>query len=540
MNLQNLPSIDAVHIKYPRSKKQAIAAEFAASFRKNLPLNIFLACITFGIFCYHLKKKSKSRIVQAIIARKISCIIALIEAIKEERAQVSLNDPRQAINAIFMKIAPQLVEHDGKQIEFRAIYTPAEILLFITNPIRNLRQLRLRRHSRKKTDYIHLWQEIKKKSKVNQFRQIHTINFYTKYIKEEFLLSSAGIHDRMLRSSVYKKSASNLTMFKELSLALLEIVVAYEDFEEFKHSNRELYHFIKLLSETSELDIKKLEKYMETGTIDDNLSAENRRQLIQLGNRQQLIYNIGDSEVFDVCALILNSYQWQFLLSLQKTSDVSLNLINWAYEQTPNVIEQVPFSEKLLGDGLETLEGEQEAFKEFFEVKGEAPLDHMLKLFAGEKGRAWPLIEIITEHQLFYKNPEQVSLETSQLIETFTALERVSDGDMNLLFLLQKALTGAGKGCFEQAIEEGVVRLLGEKCEFFIPILSNTKIVIFKHDKTFFTLTYSFSQAIYKQGDSAKVYSKQEFLEVKQDIHFVGETWNSNPAEVNVKGGMNP
>ena len=536
MDFTDLPNIDAVHIKYPRSKKQAISADFVANFKKNLSLNIFLTIITLGLFCYQMRKKSKSRIVQAIIARKIEYIIVLIECIKKERQEIYFSDPRQAINAIFMKVAPKMIENDDKNIEIRAIYTPAEILLFITNPIRNLRQIKLRRYSKKKTDYIHLWQDIKKKSKVNQFRQTHTINFYTKYIKEEFLLSSVGIHDRILRSSVCKKSPTHLTMFKELSLALLELVVAYEDFAEFKHSNKDLYNLIHQLSTTSELDVKKLQSYMETGSIDDNLSPENRKQLIQLGNKQRALYSINESDVLDMCALILNSYQWEFLLSLQKSSDVSLNLINWAYEQTPNVINPVSFSEKLLGSSLETLSSEKETFTDFFKIDTDVNIDNMLILFAKEEGRAWPEIDLVLDNQPFFRTNEMVGVDKSNLIEAFKALSSLSDGDLHLLFLLQKALTSEGKACFEQAVEEGILKLLGEKCEFFIPILANTKIIIFKHDKTFFTLNYFFDQVIYKQGEESHISSKQEFLQIKQDIHFINEAWESNPPQVCLKG----
>ncbi|PCI76275.1 hypothetical protein COB21_04600 [Candidatus Aerophobetes bacterium] len=532
----NLPNIDAIHAKDPRSKKKAISTDFLSTFKSHFFKNIFLTVITLGLFAQKLKKNSKSKVLQAIAARKISYIILLMEFIKNARTGIQFTDPRQAITTIFMKINDQVIESEDKNIEVRAIYAPAEILLFITNPIRDIKQLKLHRFSRRQTDYIRLWQEIKKKSKVNQFRQIQSINFYTKSIKEQFLLSQIGIHDRLMRSAMYRKAPGNLTMFKELSSAFLEIIVAYEEFEDLKNSDKELHQLISLLSVTPKNDIKKLCHYMETGSVHDSLSPENRRQLIQLGNKQRALYSITSSEILDMSALILDKHQWEFLLSLQKASDVSLNLIHWAYDQTPNVMDKISFSEKLLSGSLKLLPENQD-FSSFVELqKNEAPIKQMLEMFAAEEGRRWPQIEMYCEGKISFQVGENLSIDKNHIIAVYSALYALSPSDETLLFLLQKSLTREGQECFEQAIEQGVLKLLGEKSEFFIPVLSNTKIVISKQSPTLFSFNFFFNQNIHRQGEQGHVSSKEKFLQIKQDIDKQGSAWISKTPQVCLKG----
>ena len=101
---------------------------------------------------------------------------------------------------------------------------------------------------------------------------------------------------------------------------------------------------------------------------------------------------------------------------MQKSSDVSLNLINWAYEQTPNVINPVSFSEKLLGSSLETLSSEKENFTDFFQIDTDINIDNMLILFAKEEGRAWPEVDLILDNQPFFRTNEMVGVDKNNLI----------------------------------------------------------------------------------------------------------------------------
>ena len=71
-----------------------------------------------------------------------------------------------------------------------------------------------------------MWYELKKKARVNQYRQIQNINFCNKTLKEEYCLTSEGIHDRLSRSSVCKKNPFLLTKFKEIGNGFEEIVLA--------------------------------------------------------------------------------------------------------------------------------------------------------------------------------------------------------------------------------------------------------------------------------------------------------------------------
>lgn len=523
-----LPNIDAIHAKNPRSKKKAISAEFFSTFNAHFFKNTIFTIITLGLFAQKMHRQAKSRVLQAIAARKISFIVLLMSFIKKEREQVHFTDPRQGITTIFMKLSSKVVESDNKKFELSAIYSSAELLLFITNPIREMRQARLPRFYKKHVDYIRLWQEMKRKSKVNQFRQIKSINFYIKCIKEQFLLSQIGIHDRLMRSSIYRKAPQNLTMFKELSLAFLEIIVAYEEFEVLKESDKDLYQLLSMLSLTSQEDVKKLREYMDTGKVQECLTPENRKQLIQLGNRQRILYSISDEAVLDMCALILDKHQWEFLLSLQKVSDVSLNLLDWAYDQTPNVIDDISFSEKLLSGSLKTIAGKNK-FSSFLQEDDNAK--HMLEVLAEEEGRRWPRIEIYVEGQLLFQADENLTVSKEHIKYVYNALFSLCLDDTMLLALLQKSLTREGKNSFEQAVDEGVLKLLGERSAFFIPVLTNTKIVIAKQKPSLFSLNYFFSQSVHRQGEEHTPSAKQRLLHIRQDIHKEGLLWLSKPLQ---------
>ena len=44
---------------------------------------------------------------------------------------------------------------------------------------------------------------------------------------------------------------------------------------------------------------------------------------------------MSEEDQFGICALILNKYQWEFLLSIQEVSQVTLGLLDWAFEKCP-------------------------------------------------------------------------------------------------------------------------------------------------------------------------------------------------------------
>ena len=140
------------------------------------------------------------------------------------------------------------------------------------------------------------------------FSQIKNINFCFKTLKQEFYLTAEDIQDRLKRSTAYRKNPQTLTRLKELHKAFQEIIIAYQDFEDISESNPDFYHLVNLLTKVSKKDIETLQNYLASRYLPRDLPLKNRRQLIQFGNKQEVLYNMSREEKFDMCALILNEY----------------------------------------------------------------------------------------------------------------------------------------------------------------------------------------------------------------------------------------
>ncbi|WP_194847771.1 hypothetical protein [Candidatus Neptunochlamydia vexilliferae] len=516
----------------------AVSHHFRSTFKMHSFKNLLLSILTFGVYPYKKYKQAKHAIAQSLAARKLSFFKALRERIEECRAEKNHSDPRQSLNAIFLQVQSSKVDESEDALEFKAIFYPSELLLFITNPIRDQKSIRLHRlKSRgKRLDYLKIWHELKKKARINQYRQIQNINFCNKTLKEEHCLTPAGTHDRLSRTSVSRKNGALLTKFRELGKAFQEIVLAYQDFEDLKEDNSDLYHLIDTLAKTSQKDIETLQTYLASRYLPRDLPLENRRQLIQLGNQQEVLFHMSEEEQFGLCALVLNKYQWDFLLSIQEVSKVTLGLLDWAFEECPETIaKELSFIEKLEGGAHEKVTGDPEAFPSFNEKIEEDPsLSFMTVNFAKELNREWPSFHLYEEATLLYEAPKTESFSMEKLLEVYKQMEKIASADRPIFSFLQEAFSLVGKQAFQAAIEEGVMKLLGEKSEYFLPIFSNSDITAAKKGDNEIEIRYSFEQVITKRGEVEHPFEKEKYMIVTQPLIRTDGKWTSPEASMKI------
>jgi hypothetical protein len=496
-----------------------------------------LSILTLGVYPYKKYKKAKRGIAQALAARKLFFFRALQDHIEASRKGQTHTDPRQSLNAIFMKVQSEKVDDTEEALEFKAVYYPSELLLFITNPIRDNKSIRLHRmKSHKHLDYIRMWHELKKKARINQYRQIQNINFCNKTLKEEQCLTLQGIHDRLQRTSVCRKNSWQVTKLRELGKAFQEIVLAYQDFEEISDTKPELYHLIEILAKTSQKDIETLQTYLASRYLPKNLPLENRRQLIQLANQQEVLFHMSEDEQFNLCALILNKYQWDFLLSIQEVSNVTLSLLDWAFEECSEEMEkELSFIDKIYAGIDKKAKDHPENFPTVNEkIIEDDTLRFMTVNFAKELNREWPSLNLYEGEKLIYHTEKNNALTLEKLLEVYKQLSNLTPVEDPLFSLMQEALSQLGKQAFQSAIEEGVMKLLGTKSEYFLPILSNTNITAIKHSNDYIELRYTFEQLIMRKGEVQHPFEKEKYMVVTQPLKKIEEKWVSPEAKVKI------
>lgn len=543
MHGPSLPDVKFVNVNHRDSWQGAISRCFRETFKQSSIKNLLLSFLTLGVYPYKKYKNAKRAIAQALAERKLFFFKALQDHTEEIRKEQNAQDPRQSLNAIFMKVQSEKVSSDEDALEFKAIFYPSELLLFITNPIRERKRIHLHRlKSHKHLDYLKMWHELKKKARINQYRQIQNINFCNKTLKEEYCLTPQGVHDRLTRSSVYRKQACFLTKFRELGKAFQEIVIAYQDFEELSNNNPQLFHLLETLSKTSKKDIETLQTYLSSRYLPKDLPLQNRRQLIQLANQQDVLYHMSEEEQFSLCALILNRYQWDFLLSIQEVSEVTLSLLDWAFEASPAEIEkEYSFLEKILVGVEEKVKNDPENFPNLNEKIQEDPsLKQMTLDFANELNREWPSMRLYDETTLLYRMQKTDTFCMDELLEVYKETRKLCKDDDTLFILLQQAFSQRGKQAFQFAIEEGVTKLLGEKSEYFLPILSNSDITAVKKSSEEIEICYSFEQLIMKKGEVQHPHEKEKYMIITQSLLKEKGKWVSPQpkVEIGIKKGV--
>ncbi|MCP5505846.1 MAG: hypothetical protein H7A38_03060 [Chlamydiales bacterium] len=537
MHNPSLPDVKTVNVNHRDSWQGALSRHFRSCFKAHSFKNMALSILTFGVYPYKKYKLAKRSIAQALAARKLFYFRALQDHIEAARQEQTHTDPRQSLNAIFMKVQSEKVDESEEALEFKAIYYPSELLLFITNPTRDNKSIRLRRvKSHKHLDYLRMWHELKKKARINQYRQIQNINFFNKTLKEEHCLTPQGIHDRLQRTSVCRKSIWQITKFRELAKAFQEVVLAYQDFEEISDTKPELYHLIETLAKTSEKDIDTLQTYLASRYLPRDLPLENRRQLVQLANQQEVLFHMSEDEQFNICALILNKYQWDFLLSSQEVSNVTLGLLDWAFEECSAEMEkELSFIEKIYAGIDQKVKDDPENFPTINEkISEDESLRFMTVDFAKELNREWPSLNLYEDEKLIYHTAKTDSFALEKLLEVYKELRKLTPIDDPLFSLIQEALSQSGKMAFQSAIEEGVMKLLGTKSEYFLPILSNTEVSVIKHHHNHLEIRYTFEQLITRKGEVQHPFEKEKYMVITQPLEKVEGKWVSPEAKVKI------
>ena len=436
----------------------------------------------------------------------------------------------------FYEVQSKKIGKEEKDLEFKAIYNPTEILLFITNPLREKKMIRLHRLKSHHLDYYKIWRDLKKKAWINQYRQIKNINFCFKTLKQEFSLSADDVQDRLKRCTAYRKDPNTLTRLKELHKAFQEIIIAYQDFEEISESNPDFYHLVNLLTTVSKKDLQTLQNYLASRYLPQDLPLKNRRQLIQFGNKQEVLYNMSKEEQFDMCALILNEYQWNFLLSIQEVSEITLNLLDWAFETVPKKIKPpASFIEKISKNIQVRVKQRTKNFPLINkEIQKDPSLNLMTIEFARELHREFSSLHLFDNKDLTFFNYKVESLNLEDLISIYHALKDLAKEDLTLFSLLQQAVSQRGKSSFYSFIESGLEKLLGEKCEYFIPILSNSDVSIIKQDSSHILINYSFDQVIAKKGEGSKTFHKEKYMIISQPLIKNKSEWETPDPKITI------
>jgi len=79
-----------------------------------------------------------------------------------------------------------------------------------------------------------------------------------------------------------------------------------------------------------------------------------------------------------------------------------------------------------------------------------------------------------------------------------------------------------------------VLKLLGEKSEYFLPILSNTNIAAIKEDKNHLKIRYTFEQLITKKGEVQHPFEKEKYMVITQPLIFQDGEWVSPEASIKI------
>ncbi|MCB1110475.1 MAG: hypothetical protein KDK64_05795, partial [Chlamydiia bacterium] len=255
-----------------------------------------------------------------------------------------------------------------------------------------------------------------------------------------------------------------------------------------------------------------------------------------LANQQEVLFHMSEEQQFSLCALILNKYQWDFLLSSQEVSQVTLGLLDWAFEECPSAIQkELSFLEKIMVGIDKKVKDDPDAFPTFNEkIEEDFSLKQMTVDFAKELNREWPSLYLYDHDKLLFHSDKTDSFSMEKLLETYHEMQKMCAIEDPLFSLLQQACSQIGKQAFHSAIEEGVLSLLGEKSHYFLPILSNTDITVIKDDENHVKLRYTFEQLITKKGEVQHPFEQEKYMIITQPLLREEGTWTSPEPQMKI------
>ena len=128
---------------------------------------------------------------------------------------------------------------------------------------------------------------------------------------------------------------------------------------------------------------------------------------------------------------------------------------------------------------------------------------------------------------------ESVTIE--HLLYTYLELQKFTEKREDLFCLLQQAISQAGKEGFALAIEDGMIQLLGERPEYFIPVLMNADVSIVKNSPLDYAISYRFEQVVLKKGERRKREHQEKAVIITQPLRCIKGEWVSPDPTVEVK-----
>ena len=131
----------------------------------------------------------------------------------------------------------------------------------------------------------------------------------------------------------------------------------------------------------------------------------------------------------------------------------------------------------------------------------------------------------------YFTRTKPILFQWKKLIETYKEMQKLCPADENLFSLLQQAFSQVGRQAFQSAIEDGVLKLLGEKPQYFLPILSNTDITVVKENETYLKLRYTFEQLITKKGEVQHPFEIEKYMVITQPLIRKNDRWFSPEAQ---------
>ncbi len=524
-----LEKIKHLNINNRKAKKQIFKEHFRECFKQSYARNFILSLLTFGYYSIKLYKKTRLQIINALAARKLRYYYDLQTKIENMRSVYADKAPRFAMNAIFMRIQCEKITDAEDALEFKAIYYPSEILLFITNPISIERKVKAPRYDQKLNRCLRSWQELKKKPRANQYRQIETINRCNEILTKDYHLNHKQIHERFPRTQVYQKNRSLLSRMRYLSRTFQEIVIAYQDLDETRETHSDIYEMIQMLSKASKSEIRHLFNYLENRELPDKLSRDSRKRLIQLSSKQECLQEISAEELHSLSNLTLSSYQANFLLLMRDVPHITPNLLKWAFsESTLKVIAPKSFMEQIqVQSRMKAIHDPHIDPVILTLIKSDPVYNLMTSSFAREIHREWAPLHLITQGTMLFELPHIDALSDETLLHVYHELRKFAGEDDELLEIIQEALSQTRKNAFQSAVEEGIEQLFGGLSDYLLPILSIYDVRLDRKEMDQVDIIYSFQQLILRQGEKRTISEEGRQTLITQPLIKEAGVWIS-------------
>lgn len=511
--MNDLVPRDDIHfanVNNAHSKKNLIRKAYKELVSQNRLRHLLLSIATCSYHAFTVKAEATQYVKNQLAKRKLDHVKRLQWNVERLREQQKEMEPRQAINEIFMQIQSVKSEEGEQGVEFRKIYSPHEILLFITSPPKATKFIKIPKALAHNDEYIRLWKGIRKRAKQKQFHQINEINNCYNILKEEYNITTDAINDRIHRTKIAKNHPSELSKLSSLLDAFQEIVLAFQDLEELSRDDPPLYNTLSYFRSLETEDIDMLEHFAASEKLPKDLPPALRKTIIKIANQTDIIEKISKLELGHMCELILDSSQWNCFLTMQSPSKATLKVLDWAYHETwANTSSDISFTQSF--ENCASVLGEEGKYAEIIKAaEDKNSLSHMCSFFANEIHREWPSIILSKEGKESYFTDRLDDAMAENVLELFHALQEVAELDDHLLLYLQGAVSQKGRTLLQSRLKEEFEHLLGEPSQYFVPVFDIAHIAINVASESRVEVTYYFRQRIFRKSEETALDNQQE------------------------------